>query len=217
MPRKENKKDLEAALKEKVEPLLEQTMERHLGITIPKIEADITDKLKQPSLNIYLPFNLPFSKAKRFFKKEFLKKELVQHQGNISQLAKLLNIDRRSIHRTIKGLGIKLKKLRQKTPEHFQEEFVDTAIRNTLDKYKEILQPQKMEQLYQQIPHLSRNIARLLPREELTWKEAEHEFERQFLEHALEQHRWHITNTAKKLRLQPETLSRKIKKLGLRK
>lgn len=213
------KKDLEAALKEKVEPLLETTMEKHLGITIPKIEADITDKLKQPLLNIYIPFNLPFTKAKKLFKKEFFKKELQSHRGNISQLAKTLNLDRRSVHRTIKDLGIKIKDIREQEllPEQYQEKHIGQAIRSTLQPYEEIIQPQKMEKIYEEVHTLSRNIAKFLPLEEFTWKQAEQEFEKQFLEHALEESRGSVSETAKKIKLRPETLHRKVKKLGLRK
>lgn len=219
MPEKKDRKDLETALKEKVEPLLEETMEKHLGITIPKIGADITDRLKQPQLNIYVPFGLPFSKAKKVFKKEFLKRELRRHQGNVSQLAKLLDIDRRSIHRTIKGLKIKMKEIRtQPLPlEKERENFIDETIRSTLDKYQEIIQPRKMEQMYEEVKSLSKNIAKFLPEEEFTWKEAEKEFEEQFLKHSLEENQWNLTKTAQKIRIRPETLHRKVKKLGINK
>jgi len=217
---KENKKkDLETTLKEKVEPLLEETMEKHLGITIPKIESDITDKLKHPSINIYIPFHLPFPKAKKFFKKEFFKKELLHHQGNISQLAKSLNLDRRSIHRTIKNLGIKIKELRAKPlpPEQYQAEHIGQTIRSTLEHYEEIIQPKKMEKIYEEVKSLSKNIAKFLPEEKFTWKQAEREFEKQFFKNALEENKWNITKTAGKIKLRPETLHRKIKRLSLKK
>ena len=218
MPGKKTEKaDLEAALKEKVEPLLEEAMENQLGITIPKIEADITDKLRQPLLNVYLPSGLPFVKAKKIFKREFLKRELFEHQGNISELAERLDLDRRSIHRTIKDLGIRIKAIREKDPSHYREEMVDLTIRSTLEQYKEILQPKKMEQLYEEIPKLSRNIARFLPHEDLTWKQAESEFEKQFLEQALKDNNWNVGETARKIRIRAETLSRKVRKLGLKK
>jgi transcriptional regulator with GAF, ATPase, and Fis domain len=74
-----------------------------------------------------------------------------------------------------------------------------------------------MEQIYQQLPHLSQNIAKFLPPSEWTWKEAEQEFEKQFLQHSLESNLWQITKTAKAIDLRPETLGRKIKKLKLKK
>jgi len=213
----EKEKDLETTLKEKIEPLLEETMEKHLGITIPQIETDITDKLKRPSLHLYVPLQLPFNQAKKHFKKEFLKKEILQHKGNISQLAKSLDLDRRSIHRTIKDLKIKIDDLRGKSPLEHQEEFIGKTIRSTLEQYEDIIHPQKMEEMYKQVESLSRNIAKDLPHEEITWKQAERDFEKQFLQHSLEENQWSISQTAKKIKLRPETLSRKIKKLNLKK
>ena len=184
-----SKTDLEEKIKEKVSSLLEETMEKHWGITIPKIEEDLSGKLSHPQLNIYVPLNLSFSAAKKFFKAEFLKRELRLHKGNISQLAKVLGIDRRSVHRVIKDLGVDVEKLRKEIQsiEDSQTGFVDHAIRSTLDQYKEVIQPQKMEKMYEEVHELSRNIAKILPHQELSWKEAEKECERQFLIYHLRQ------------------------------
>ena len=172
------KKDLEETIKEKVSPLLEETMEKHWGITIPQLGEELTDKLKNPQLNIYVPSNLNFSAAKKVFKAEFLKRELRLQKGNISQLAKVLGIDRRSVHRVIKKLGIDIDTVREKikSEDDYQEDFVDQALRSTLDQYKEVIQPQKMEKMYQEVGVLSRNIAKVIPHQDITWKEAEREF-----------------------------------------
>ena len=213
-----DKKDLEETIKEKISPLLEETMEKSWGITIPQIESDITDKLKNPPLSIYVPAHLTFQEAKRMFKGEFIKKELRLHKGNISQLAKSLDLDRRSIHRVIKDLEIDMNKLRNliDSEDHPQELVVDKTIRSTLEQYKEIIQPSQLEKMYQQVPRLSRNIAKFLPHHDLTWKKAEHEFEKQFLSHALDEHKGNVSKTADKLKIRVETLHRKIKKLRLK-
>ena len=57
------KKDLEDTIKEKVNPLLEETMEKSWGVSIPKLETDITAKLKESSLNIYIPLGKGFSES----------------------------------------------------------------------------------------------------------------------------------------------------------
>ena len=219
MEKKASKKGLEEAIKEKVGPLLEEIMEKSWGITIPKLESDITDQLKNPQFDIYIPLGLTFSKAKKAFKSEFLKKELKLHKCNISHLAKMLGLDRRSVHRVIKELDIDLEKIRTQEELHqdHHEELVDQTIRLTLAQYKEIIQPQKMEKIYQEVPSLSRNIAKFIPHQELSWKEAEREFEKQFLEHALKECKSNVTKTAEKIGIRTETLHRKIKKLGLRK
>src|SRR3989338_374837 len=138
------REDLESAIKEKIYPLLEQTMEKNWGISIPKIETDISDKLKNPQLEVYIPIGVTFEEAKKKFKAEFLKRELMLNQGNVSQLAKLLGIDRRSVHRVIKDLEIKTEDLRstKRSKEEYQQGFIDQTIRSTLDQYKELIQPQ---------------------------------------------------------------------------
>jgi DNA-binding NtrC family response regulator len=213
-----SKKDLEDTIKEKVSPMLEEMMEKQWGISIPQIESDISDKLKHQTLRIYVPPNLEFNEAKKVFKKEFVKKELKLHKGNISHLAKVLGVDRRSIHRMIKDLGINVERLRkeQESKEEFQKGIIDKTIRSTLEQYKGLIKQQKMEKVYQEVPKLSRNIAKFIPLQEVTWKEAEQEFEKQFLRHALEENEGVISKTADKIKIRPETLSRKIKKLGLR-
>ena len=213
-----SKKDLEDTIKEKVSPMLEEMMEKQWGISIPQIESDISDKLKHQTLRIYVPPNLEFNEAKKVFKKEFVKKELKLHKGNISHLAKVLGVDRRSIHRMIKDLGINVERLRkeQESKEEFQKGIIDKTIRSTLEQYKGLIKQQKMEKVYQEVPKLSRNIAKFIPLQEVTWKEAEREFEKQFLRHALEENEGVISKTADKIKIRPETLSRKIKKLGLR-
>ena len=210
--------NLEETVKEKVSPLLEESMEKSWGITIPKIEEDIADKLLHPQLHVYIPTDTSFKKAKKMFKAEFIKNELKLHQGNISHLAKTLGIDRRSVHRAIKDLEINIEEIRLEhtSPQEQREEFVDQTIRSTLDRYKEIIQPQKMEKMYSELSRLSRNIAKVLPQQELSWKEAEREFEKQFLGHALEDNDDDVTKTARKIEIRVETLYRKIKKLGIK-
>ena len=216
MKPKLDKHDLEAALKEKVTPLLEESMEKHWGITIPKIEVDITDRLKNPQLSLYVPQNLTFQKAKKWFKTEFIKRELRLNKGNISQLAKLLGVNRRSIHRAIKELSIDKRKETELSKEGYQQDFIDKTIRTTLDQYKTIIQPQQMEKMYQEVSTLSRNIAKFIPLEELTWKEAEKEFEKQFLSQVLKENENNVARAAAKLKIRGETLYRKIKKLEIK-
>jgi DNA-binding NtrC family response regulator len=206
---------LEETLKGKVTPLLEETMEESWGITIPQLESDITDKLKNPRLQIYVAPNLSFSKAKNKFKQEFLKKELRLHLGNITQLAKTLDLDRRSIHRAIKTLEIDIESVRDQELRTLKEEEVNETIRSSLRQYSEFIQPQQMEKMYARVPSLSRNIAKLLPHTDVIGKEAKREFEEQFLSRSLKENSGNITDTAKKLKIRVETLYRKLKALGL--
>tara|TARA_Y100000310_G_scaffold317846_1_gene371177 strand:+ start:2546 stop:3178 length:633 start_codon:yes stop_codon:yes gene_type:complete len=207
------KKDLEETIKEKVAPLVEETLEKNIGVTIPKLESDIADKLMQPNVDIYIPHDLSFKDAKKMFKREFLKRELRLHMGNISQLAKTLGLDRRSIHRAMKDLDVHRAGMQDK--KAYYQHLVDKKIRSTLDDYKEIIHPHKMEKIYQEIPRLSRNIVKFIPHQELSWKAAEKVFEKQFLQHALKESKGNVRQAAEKLEIRAETLHRKIKKLDL--
>lgn len=213
-----DKKDLEATIKDKVVPLLEETLEKSFGITIPKIESDITDQLAKPSLSIYVPLTASFKDAKKKFKEDFLRRELMLKRGNVSQLAKILGIDRRSVHRAIKEFEIDVDIVRGdvKGELEYKEKVVEDTIRGTLEQYKRIFHPQKMEDLYREVPALSKNIAKVLAFEQLGWKEAEREFEKQFIVHHLEEKRGDLKKVAMKMGLRGETLQRKMKKFGLR-
>ena len=203
---------LETALKDKVSSLLEESMEKSWGLSIPKLESELSDKLQNPHLNIYISSNLSFNEAKKNFKTEFLKQELRLHQGNISQLAKFLGLDRRSIHRAIKEFAIDVNVSRQ---QEAQQEVINQTIRETLDQYKEIIQPQKMEKMYEEVPRLSKNISKFVTHHTMTWKQAEEEFEKHFLSNILKETD-NVKQAAFKIGLRPETLHRKIKKFGLK-
>ncbi|MFC1801545.1 helix-turn-helix domain-containing protein [Nanoarchaeota archaeon] len=210
--------DLEKALKEKIEPYLEETMQKFLGIKVDELEKDITDKIERKLIGYIIHTELSFKLAKNLFKKEFIKRLIQTHQGNVSEVAKLIGLDRRSIHRDIKKLDIDIRKLREKMYRvgYFKKEAMDSAIRKTLDTYKSILHPGKLKKFYEEVPLISENIVRFLPKKILSWKEAEEEFEKLYLSKVLEENKWNLSQTAKKIDLRYETLIRKIKKLKLK-
>lgn len=209
---------LEKSLKEKIEPYLEQTMQKFLGVKIEELEKDITDKIEKKLIGYNIHTELPFKLAKNLFKREFLQRVIQTHQGNVSEAAKMLGMDRRSIHREIKKLDINVKKLRQNMYKvgYFKKEAMDTALRKTLDQYRDILHPEKLKKFYEEVPSISENIVKFLPKKPMTWKQAEEEFERLYLQQVLQENNWNLSKTAKQINLRYETLLRKIKKLGLK-
>jgi DNA-binding NtrC family response regulator len=219
MVHKKEKKDLEETIKEKVSPLLKETIEKNVGVSIPKLGVDITDKLTQSHLDIYVPANLNFKDAKKMFKKEFLRMELGFHLGNISQVAKSIDIDRRSVHRAIKEFGINVEEVLSKSESKhdYYQGIIGKKIKSTLEDYKGIIHPGKIELMYGKVSDLSKNIAKFLPHQDLSWKEAERGFEKQFLSDAIKKNDGNISKTAKIVGLRVETLHRKAKKLGLKK
>jgi DNA-binding NtrC family response regulator len=214
-----HKETLERVVKDKVEPMLEHAMQKFLGITINELERDITEKLEQQQLiGFTIRTDLPFKQAKKLFKKEFLERTIQTHYGNVSEVADIIGLDRRSIHRDIKSLNVNITKLREKLYKkgYFEKEVVDNIIRNTLDNYREIIKPDRLGPMYGHIPELSEGIVKVLPVTDMTWKEAEEEFERIYLKAALENNSGNLTKTAKKIKVRYETLLRKMKKLGLK-
>ena len=210
---------LEKVMKTKVEPLVEEAMHKFLGVTVSEIFDDISDKIeKNPLITYEINTALSFKAAKKLFKREFLKRLLQSHLGNVSLVATITGLDRRSIHRSIKELGIDIKKIRKEmiSSKYYQKEVVGSIVRSTLDDYKMIIQPSRLEKMYKHVGELSKDIVKQLPAAEMEWDEAEKEFEKRYLEKALKENKGNISKTAKKIGLRYETLHRKLKKIGLK-
>ena len=99
-------KDLEKVLKKKIKPIIDEATHRFLGVTIGELGKDITDSIeKNPLLSYEIDTSISFKEAKNKFKKQFLAKQIQTHYGNVSALAKALEVDRRSMqHQNIKML-----------------------------------------------------------------------------------------------------------------
>ena len=211
-----SKKTLEDTIIERVRPFITENMEKTWGLAIPKLEEDITSKLAKEETTIPIRFTLTYEKALQEFKKEFFRRELQKHQ-NISFLAKLLGVSRRSVHRSIKELGITVpKKTKEEQKQYFKEQEIYKTLREALLEYRTLFRQDKMDALYQSLPNLSKTIAHEIPEQEAsTWKSAKRDFETRYLRH-------HISlgdklkDVAKKIGMRAESLSRKLKILGLR-
>ena len=208
--------DLERVVKDKIEPLLEEAMQKFLGVTIREVEKDITEKIGGERLiGLAVRVDLPFKEAKRLFKKEFLERTLKTHYGNVSEVADIVGLDRRSIHRDLRTLGVDMKKVREKLYKagYFEKEAVDGVIRKVLEQYKQSIRPERLEKMYEHVPELSEHIVHCLPLT-MSWKEAEREFERKYVKAVIERYVT-ISSAARAIGLRYETLLRKMRKLGL--
>jgi transcriptional regulator of acetoin/glycerol metabolism len=212
-----DKSTLEEVIKKKISPLIEKSMEKNWGVVIPKVGEDISDKLKERKNHPYIRFDCNYQNAKALFKKDFLLKELTKHDGNISQLAKFIGLNRRSIHRSIKELGITFNKNKSKKEgEKSEETDINQVIKDTIDQYKTLIQDDKIEKMYDDLPYLSKDIAKTIPHKEMTWKQAEKIFEIEYLTHHLKKNK-NIKQLAIKIGLRSETVSRKLKRLNIKK
>lgn len=211
--------ELELVIEKRIKPLLDSAMHRYLGVHVSEIEKDISDKLKQGVLLLVdLDTSIPFKKAKRLFKKRYVLRLAKRFFGNVSDMAKVSGIDRRSIHRIIAETRLSMPEFRKEWEklDYVRESAVQDVITSTLDVYKGALNPEKLSSLYSCASELSKNILKELPEKELVLKEAEREFEKAYIKKALEQHNTNISQTARAIGLRFETLHRKIKILGLR-
>ncbi|MEE9525736.1 MAG: helix-turn-helix domain-containing protein [Candidatus Woesearchaeota archaeon] len=213
------KERLEEVLKRKVEPLLEESMHKILGVTISEFGKDISDNIEKNPLIAYdIDTSLGFKSAKKLFKKQFLTRMLQTHFGNISAVAKITGLDRRSIHRSVKELNIGIKGIRRDMikADYYRREAVGGILKDTLNSYKSVIRPGKLEDMYENVDELSSDIVKELPTIEMSWDSAERMFEIAYLEKALKESKGNVSKAARKIGIRYETLHRKLKKLGLK-
>lgn len=205
-------------IEEKIKPIVKEATHKFLGVSIDELTSDITTKLTKSSLiDIEIDTKIPFKEAKKRFKKDYLEKMLKLHLGNISEVAKLTHVNRRSLHRLINEFDIDVNKIKKemKKPYDIKATAIGHVIEKTLDDYKGVIHPDKLEKAYEGVPEISGDITKELPERPMSMKDAEDEFERRYLQKVLIEHNHNITQTAKAIGLRFETLHRKLKSLKL--
>lgn len=212
------KKGLEKVIRDKVKPIIDLATVKTLGISSPEIQMDITDHiLKSPLVDLPVDTTTDYRKAKKAFKEFYIQKLLHLHFGNVSHVAKIAGIDRRSIHRLVSKFHINVPKMRKEMlkADYIKETKVSDIIEDTLEGYKSSFHPEKIKELYAYLPKLSKDIVKELPDEQVSLKQAEDVFDKQYFKAVLDQNRGNIAKTARQVKLRYETLHRKLKKLGL--
>lgn len=215
----EKEENIDQLLDEKLKPIVSEATTKALGITVHELTEDITAKLvKTPFIDFQINTTIKYKQAKKLFKKAYLQKMLELNLGNISEVAEIAGAERRSIHRLISQLHINVHKIKEELirPYDLKISAVSHAIEDVLAKYRPVIHPKKLEEMYKNVSQLSENLAKELPEKKITLKEAEEEFERKYLQKALEENQRNITRTAKKIGLRYETLQRKMKALQIR-
>ncbi len=208
---------LDSLIDGKIKPLISGAMQKHLGISVADIEADITDQLKRSTLlDFSVDISMPYKKAKKAFKRAYLLRLLQQHLGNISTAASIAGIDRRSIHRLVGSLKVPAAKIRDSAqPAYVRQNAVQEIVEDVLEHYKPALNQSKYKALSAHSEALSGDIAKELPEAHLSLKEAENAFECEYFKELISQSAT-ITQAAKKAELRYEVVHRKLKSLGLK-
>lgn len=209
--------DLEKTIKKRILPIIDEASKRFLGFSIEKLNENLIDKLEKPIFRFTIDTSIPYKKAKRLFKKEFFSKLLKGHFGNISEVARVSGLDRRSVHRAVKELKIDIDDYRRKglVPDEYNAEKIDEAVKHALEDFSDIIRPAKLEEIYKNVSQQSQKALKDLPLREATYEEAEEEWEREYFKQALKENNNSVTKTAKAIGLRYETLIRKMKFLGI--
>lgn len=214
----DEKKNLEEVMLKRIDPIVEETLHRFLGVKINELNSDISTKLRKSIiLGFGIDTNQTFRRAKNKFKKEYLQKLLNNKYGNISDVAKIAKVNRRTIHRIIKKDKIDVDDIRKNMykPGYLKEQEVSLMISEIFDTYKEVLHPTKMESIYKNVDLLTKDILKEIPEEPISLKDAIKDFEERFLRKALTENNFDIKLVSMKLKIRYETLLRKMKKYSL--
>ena len=206
--------DLEKQIQRKqiIVPVVEQAMHDFLGVKVDEINQDISNKLIEGKLDFEINVNIPFKQAKELFKRSFIIKLLQMTSGNMSEAAKIADIDRRHIHRLVQKYKVDVDFFRNQAKYSEQEEkkqYVREVIGETLQKYE--LTKDKSKKVNEKT---AKNIADKMPDMRMTLKEALKLFEKEYFKKALEEFST-LGKTAKSLGIRYETLIKKIKRLNL--
>ncbi len=212
-------KDLEEVLEHQVKPLIERTIKKYIGVSIKELNKDITDRLrKNPLLEFEIDTSVPLKKARMRFRKAYLERLLKTNFGDVTAVARICGVDRKTIHRMIGELKINIRKCREAmlNPRYVKKEALSSAIEDTIKTYEGVLHPQKISEVYKGLDELSSNIMKELSLDFVPLKEAEHEFERKYIGKALKESDNNISRAARKMKVRFETLHRKMKELGIK-
>ncbi len=220
-----NMDDKKSGRKEKLEknierllPAVEASLHKTLGVRIDELNKDITEKLSRGSIiGLHIDTTLDFKKAKKKFKEAYLKKLLTTNYGNVTLVSKLARVDRRSVHRLLSKSKKDLTKIREEMlkKDYVKKMDISNELEEVLENYRQVIHPKKLEEVYANLDKVSEEIAEVAEEEPLTLKEAEEEFEKEYLTQALKENGNNAAETAKKIKIRHETLHRKLKKFGL--
>ena len=210
--------NLEKVLKEQVEPVVEQTMQKFIGMTVKELNKDITERLKKnPLLEFHIDTSLPFKAQKKAFVKSYIEKILKTNFGDVTATAKICKVNRKTIHQLINEMGIDIKKCRAEMlrMDYFAKEAVSEVVEGVLGAYKEKLHEKSLKQAYMGVSELSENILKEYKVTFLPLREAVKIFESEYIGKALKESANNISQAARRMGLRFETLHRKMKELGL--
>lgn len=199
--------------------MIDEAVAKSVGIKVEELSKNLTKKLENPYFHFMVDTSISFKEAKKLFKKMYVERMLGFYFGDVSAVARAAGIDRRSIHRIIKETRIDVAAYRKMMlrPEYVREIKISSLIEGAVKEYEDVLNPKKLSLIYSIVPKLSEDILKELPVQEYSLKEAEEDFERNYLTQALKENNWGQAAAARKIGLRYETLHRKVRELSIKK
>lgn len=208
---------LDKVIKDDTEPAVERAVHKAIGVTIKELNEDITLKLKKnPLLEFSINTSIPLKSAKKSFRKGYIEKVLRSHYGDVTAASRILQVDRKTIHRMILELGININECRRAlvSEDYVKEAAVSSALTEVIRNYEGVLHPSKISEAYANADRISEDIVKDVKFSFIPLKEAEKEFEREFISAALKENNNSLVKTAKAIKISHEALYRKAKSLG---
>ncbi len=201
-----------SALDERIKPIVEEALRTYVGTSVADLESSLTDRLVQ-GFDFVINTTIAYKQAKKQFKRAYVLRQLRLHLGNVAETARVLGVDRRTVHRLIRDLAIPVDTCRKDLfkPSYVRAEALKEVITTVLDTYKPA-ERVKLSPLYAHVTDMSRTLVNALPEQPMSLKQAEHEFDKRYFA-ALK----NSSNIAAALhaRIRPETVHRKMKGLAL--
>ncbi len=202
-------------LEEKILPVVEGALEKYLGVRIEKLEVEVSNKIRL----VWRPFvdtNLKYKEAKRLFRTQYVTKVLSAHFGNVAEVARLLGVNRRTLHRLLASRLQDVRLFRQELhrEEYFRTEAVKGAFQSVLPAYSSILHPERIRSLYSHADDVSRQISGEVPFATISLGDADDEFDNQYITTLLNK-TGSVTKAARLAGIRAETLHRKIAALRI--
>ena len=186
--------------------------------TLLKKKPRKSSKSSESDLEFKILFDIDYSKSFKRSKSIFIKKYLLDilalSLGNVKRASLIADIDRRHMHRLLKEHHINPQSNRE-DPLKFSN-YLNNNFKNIIDeKIEEMnISQKRLENIYSSLHDLSLMIANNHDNP-ASFKEAIDIFEKNFIEKALLDNQYDLSETAKSLKISERTLYRKLKDLDI--
>ena len=194
-----------------ISSVVEAVLKKHTKKHAPRVKDNISSNLEFRLL-FTVDLSKPFKQAKKDFLKNYLNDILTLSLGNISLAAKRAQLHRRHLHRIINDLEINpnLHKKELLKPQEYLRENVHNIIEDTLSHFEE---DDRIRQIYSNLDDISVIISKNMG--PVSYDEALELFEKEYIEKALKENNYNISETADAIDMGERTLYRKISRLNI--